>query len=339
MDSGDAQGVLRPLRSNPIQKDPTRRETANLLWAHEPFGTCAEADPRHPLSTRRLSSRAGLISPENPSVSRVTGIGEKEVRLERMTWPEIGEAIERGMRTVIVPSGAVEQHGPHLPLLTDSASASAVALNLAHRLGDALVAPTLWLGCSDHHMGFPGTISVRPETLEALYRDSCASLAWHGFETIVCFSWHSGNYAALRDMETRLNDAVEGRGRVIVWADMDSFFNTVRGVIEEELGLGERVGGHADIFEASTMSHLHPELVREDRAEPGYLGPIDEAFLTRVFSEGVRVFSANGVLGDPRGMDAEAGRICVERVSELIHDALRPDAQSAADRDRDEAVR
>lgn len=262
-----------------------------------------------------------------------------EVRIERMTWPDIDDAIARGMRTVIVPSGAVEQHGPHLPLLTDSASASAVALNLARRLGDALVAPTIWLGCSDHHLGFAGTISVRPQTLEAVYRDSCVSLARHGFETIVCFSWHSGNYAALRDMDARLNDAVEGQSRVVVWTDMDGFFNAVRGVIEEQLGLGDRVGGHADIFEASTMSHLHPELVHEDRAEPGYIGPIDEAFLTRVFSEGVRAFSANGVLGDPRGMDAEAGRMCVEAVSELIHEALRPGAQSAAGRNSDQRVR
>jgi creatinine amidohydrolase len=255
-----------------------------------------------------------------------------EVRLERMTWPEIGDAIEQGMRTVIVPSGAVEQHGPHLPLLTDSASASAVALDLAHRLGDALVAPTVWLGCSDHHLGFPGTISLRPETLEAVYRDCCVSLARHGFETIVCFSWHSGNYAPLQEMEARLVASVEGKSQVVVWVDMDGFFNAVRDVIEEQLGLGARVGGHADIFEASTMSHLRPELVREDRAEPGYLGPLDAALLSRVFSEGVQAFSSNGVLGDPRGMDAEAGRLCVERVSELIHEALRPGAESAADR-------
>src|SRR5688500_6258442 len=98
---------------------------------------------------------------------RMTDTGGKEVRLERMTWPEIGDAIAGGMRTVIIPSGAVEQHGPHLPLMTDSASASAVGLNLARRLGDALVAPTIWMGCSDHHMGFPGTITLRRETFEA----------------------------------------------------------------------------------------------------------------------------------------------------------------------------
>jgi creatinine amidohydrolase len=253
-----------------------------------------------------------------------------EVRLERMTWPEIDAAIAGGMRTVIVPSGAVEQHGPHLPLLTDSVSAAAVALNLAHRLGDALVAPTLWLGCSEHHMSFPGTVSLRSETFEALYRDCCVSLARHGFETIVCFSWHSGNYAPLQEMATRLDEAVEDPSRVVVWADMDAFFNAARDVIDDQLGLADRIGGHADIFEASTMSHLRPELVREDLAEPGYRGPLDDELLRRVFSEGVRAISANGVVGDPRGMDAEAGRRCVERVGELIHDALRPGADSAS---------
>src|SRR5687768_5392698 len=116
----------------------------------------------------------------------MTGISEEEVRIERMTWPDIGAAIAGGKRTVIIPSGAVEQHGPHLPLLTDSASASALALKLARRLGDALVAPTIWMGRSDHHMGFPGTITLSPETFQGLYRDSCVSLAQHGFETIVC---------------------------------------------------------------------------------------------------------------------------------------------------------
>jgi creatinine amidohydrolase len=256
-----------------------------------------------------------------------------------MTWPDIGAAIDRGMRTAIVPSGAVEQHGPHLPLLTDSASAAAVALNLARRLGDALVAPTVWLGCSDHHLSFPGTISVRPETLEAVYRDSCVSLAGHGMETIVCFSWHSGNYAPLLEMETRLQEAVEDRSRVVVWADMDGFFNAIRDVIEDQLGLADRIGGHADIFEASTMSYLLPELVHEDRAEPGYLGGLDKALLDRVFSEGVQTVSPNGVLGDPRGMEAEAGRLCVERVSELIYEALRPGAASAADHRDEERIR
>lgn len=250
--------------------------------------------------------------------------GQEEIRLDRMTWPEIGDAIERGKRTVLVPSGAVEQHGPHLPLLTDSASAAAVALRVARQLGDALVAPTLWLGCSEHHMGFPGTVSLRPETFEALYRDCCASLSRHGFETIICFSWHSGNFAPLRNMEPRLEAAVEDHSRVIVWADLDGFFNTVKGVIADRLGLADRVGGHADITEASVMSYLRPELVRTHLAQPGYLGPLDDELLARVYSEGVRALSPNGVVGDPRGMDAGAGRECVDSISELIYTALRP---------------
>ena len=86
------------------------------------------------------------------------------------------------------------------------------------------------------------------------------------------------------------------------------------------------------------MSHLRPELVREDRAEPGYLGSLDDV-LSRVFSEGVQAVSANGVVGDPRGMDAEAGRLCVERVSELIYEALRPAAHSAVRPRREEGTR
>jgi creatinine amidohydrolase len=269
----------------------------------------------------------------------VSESGLQEIRLERMTWPEIGDAISRGMRTVLVPSGAVEQHGPHLPLVTDSVSSDAVAMNVARRLGGALVAPTIWLGCSEHHMGFPGTISLRDETLEALYHDCCVSLSRHGFETIVCFSWHSGNFAPLQEMEARLAAAVEGVARVIVWADLDGFFQTVKGVIEGRLGLGEQVGGHADITEASVMSYLRPELVRADLAAPGYLGPLDDELLSRVYSEGVHALSANGIVGDPRGMNAEAGRVCVERISELISEALRPGVGSADRSSHEEGIR
>ena len=246
-----------------------------------------------------------------------------EIRLAYLTWPEVEAAIAGGARTVVLPCGAIEQHGPHLPLLVDTASASALALEVARRLGDALVAPTLHLGCSDHHLPFAGTLSLRAETFEAVYRDCCASLARHGFTEIVCFSWHGGNFAPLKAIEADLDAAAGPDCRVVAWTDLDAYVVAVRGAIEERLGLGDRVGGHADIFESSTMSYLHPELVRRDRAEAGYIGPIDDALFERLFTEGMTAISANGVLGDPRGMDADAGRECIARLADLVVASVR----------------
>ena len=110
--------------------------------------------------------------------------------LEKMTFGEIQTAIAEGRHDVVVPCGAVEQHGRHLPLDVDAVHADRLALEVAERLGTALVAPTIRVGVSPHHMAFPGTISLRPETFEAVYSDYCRSLAAHGFRTILCFSGH-----------------------------------------------------------------------------------------------------------------------------------------------------
>ncbi len=247
-----------------------------------------------------------------------------EIRLAYMTWPEVRDALARGMTTAVLPCGATEQHGPHLPLLVDTASASALGAAVARGLGDALVAPTLQIGCSEHHMGFPGTLSVSPETFESVCRDCCVSLARHGFETIVCFSWHGGNFAPLQAMAARLDEAVGAGCRVVVWAELITFFDVVRVAIEDQLGLGSRVGGHADICEGSVMSHLHPELVRRELAEAGRVGPIDDALAARVFTDGVQAISANGILGDARGMDADAGRVCIERLAQCLIEGVWP---------------
>src|ERR671939_269900 len=96
---------------------------------------------------------------------------DEEVLIEHMTWPEIEDAIKRGKRTAIVVAASSEQHGPHLPEATDALLGEELGARLAHRLGDALVAPVIRPGCSEHHMGFPGTISISADTLMTLLDD------------------------------------------------------------------------------------------------------------------------------------------------------------------------
>ncbi|MFX0196045.1 MAG: creatininase family protein [Candidatus Hodarchaeota archaeon] len=105
----------------------------------------------------------------------------ENIKLEEMTSPDIRTAIERGMDTIVFGVGSNEQHGPCLPVFTDAAVAEKLAYLVAQKLGNALKGPTITLGCSDHHMKFTGTISIRKETLQNVIKDYCASLTAHGF--------------------------------------------------------------------------------------------------------------------------------------------------------------
>jgi creatinine amidohydrolase len=241
----------------------------------------------------------------------------RELLLERLRWPEVGTALESGYTTVLVPCGAVEQHGPHLPLLVDAEHATSLALEVARRLGNALVAPTIRVGCSDHHLAFPGTISVRVGTFAAVHEDYCRSLARHGFKRICCFSCHGGNFGPLRELEPVLDAAVRPGCRVFAFTDLMAFLHVWRDVADA-YGVGERVGGHADVAESSVAMLLMPELVRPDLATEGFLSHLDPATIDRLFRDGFRSASASGIIGDARGMLPAIGADCFDRTAALL---------------------
>ncbi len=249
-------------------------------------------------------------------------MSEPELHLERMTWPEVADALARGWTTAVVAVGATEQHGPHLPLLVDAERGTRLAEEVARRLGKALVAPTIRVGCSDHHLSFPGTLSIRRETLRHLCRDYCVSLARHGFGRICFVPSHGGNFVPLRQMLPELRRTAGEDCRVDAYTDLDGFLEEWRAAVEETVGLGGRVGGHADIAESSEMLVIRPELVHEERAEPGYVGEVTPELLERVFREGFRSVTDNGILGDARGMSEEIGRRCLERTADAVVGAM-----------------
>ncbi|GAB7004978.1 creatininase family protein [Nocardioides sp. AN3] len=243
-----------------------------------------------------------------------------ELRIEALTSPEIAEAIAAGFRTAILPLAAIEQHGPHLPLSVDSDHADALAIRIARRLGDALVLPTVRVGHSPHHLGFPGTLSLRASTLEAVCLDYCAHLAAHGFHRVLLFSGHIGNYPIMRQFAPRLVAAVGPRLHVLVYGESAAVLDAWRAAADSVSGVGAHVGGHADVVETSVMLALHPEKVRADRAVAGYRGTVDEEFLDRAFLEGIDAVSHNGVLGTPAGMSETIGHAALEGVTELVVD-------------------
>jgi creatinine amidohydrolase len=121
---------------------------------------------------------------------------QAERRLAAMTWREVRDALARGRDRVIVPFGACEEHGSHLPLNTDTVLGDRLGQLLAEQI-DALCAPTVPIGCSEHHMSRAGTLSLHPDTLTLIVDDLVRSLARHGFRTIVLLPTHAGNAAPL----------------------------------------------------------------------------------------------------------------------------------------------
>jgi creatinine amidohydrolase len=111
--------------------------------------------------------------------------------IPHMTWPEVEEAL-RHTDMVIIPVGSIEQHGKHLPLGTDFLATMEGCKLLAQKT-DVLIAPVVLAGLSEHHMGFPGTITLSPQTFEAVVFETAQSLIRHGFKKIMIYNGHGGN--------------------------------------------------------------------------------------------------------------------------------------------------
>lgn len=224
------------------------------------------------------------------------------IALDTLTWPEVKAAIESGRDTVVVALGATEQHGPHLPLATDALLGDHMAWEIGDRL-DAFVAPTVRLGCSSHHLDFPGTLSITPETFAAVVGDVVSSLARGGFRRVVLVPTHGGNFAPLAQALERLGpvEGVEIRALTDVGALL-----TLAQLGHDEYGVDLGCGGlHAGEWETSMLLAVQPHLVHLDRREPGYTGDLSEA-VAAIF-DGVQTISPNGVIGDPAQASAEHG--------------------------------
>jgi len=130
---------------------------------------------------------------------------EKKVKnyLPHMTWPEVEEALKR-TDVIIIPVGSIEQHGKHLPLGTDIYDTIEISKLIAQKT-DVLVAPAVLAGLSSHHMGFPGTITLTPETFEAVVHETALSLIKHGFRKILIYNGHGGNEVSVANIIQKIN--------------------------------------------------------------------------------------------------------------------------------------
>ena len=207
---------------------------------------------------------------------------EPAFELAQAHWPEV----ERGPRQLlVVPVGSLEQHGPHLPLDTDTRIAVAVARRACGGRAGVALAPPLPVGASGEHSAFPGTLSIGSEALASCLIElgRHASLHW---PALLLVNGHGGNVPAVEAAVARLR--YEGRA-CLAW--------------HAALPEGDP---HAGRSETSIMLALAPGAVRLDAAERGDVRPL-ERILPLLREQGVRAVSANGVLGDPVGASAAEG--------------------------------
>ncbi|MGW4092426.1 mycofactocin biosynthesis peptidyl-dipeptidase MftE [Nocardia sp. NPDC004750] len=219
--------------------------------------------------------------------------------LADLTWPEAGARATAGA-ILAVAVGATEQHGPHLPLSTDTDIAAALCARLAAARADVLAGPAIPYGASGEHAGFPGTLSVGQAALELLVVELCRS-ATETFERILLVNWHGGNIEPLR----RAEDLLRAESR-----DVRVYLPRFDG------------DPHAGRSETALQLALAPERVHADRAAAGDTRPLAE-LLPLLRSGGVRAVSANGVLGDPAGATAAEGAALLDHLSADLLDRTR----------------
>ena len=202
------------------------------------FGSFAGTD-----SGSAARSPAGAVSLYTLSI---TGNGRLR-ELEMLSAVELRRVIDDGMTTVIVPFGSVEHHGGHLPLGTDAVLADLIGREVAVRI-DAVLAPTVRVGCAEQHMQLSGTLTLRSETLTEVAVEIGQSLAEHRFRLIALISTHGGNTVPLHLAADRLNETLRGASTCVPEGDV-----------------GPQPGRHSGEWLTSVMLAARPDLVDVQR--------------------------------------------------------------------------
>lgn len=223
---------------------------------------------------------------------------DPDVYLEHLTWPEIRTRMNQGATTVIIPSGGTEQNGPHITTGKHNWIVEYTSGEAARKLGNALVAPVIAyvpegrISPPEGHMRFPGTVSVSETTYGALLEDAARSFKAHGFRLICFIGDHGGSIPVQQRIADKLNAEWRGAGvRVLNVSNYYKDNGQNAWLTSKKLG-GREPQAHAGFADTSEMLALRSDEVRANRIAPG----------------GDSVYPTTGVVGDPTGASAEAGR-------------------------------
>jgi creatinine amidohydrolase len=244
----------------------------------------------------------------------------REVRWDRLKAHEL-RALASEAAVVVVPVAAIEQHGPHLPVMVDSLLCSAVAERAARSLAGqrpVVVAPTVWSGLSEHHMAFGGTITLDFATFYGLLRCICRSLQRHGFERVLLLNGHGGNEAALRVVVEQLTGELDlVLATATYWQLATEPF---RAILERQSGVL-----HACEAETSMVLALCPELVDASRFEEARTAEDEGGPAAAWRWQSLAERTPSGALGDPTAASAAKGERLLEAASAALAELLLND--------------
>jgi creatinine amidohydrolase len=237
----------------------------------------------------------------------------KPVLLEHLAWPEIADLRDRIGGLLLLPLGATEQHGPHLPVAMDTLLAEAVCHAASARTGVPVMSALRYTVSQGHTPKWPGTFSLRHETFIAALRELAVWAVAGGWKRLLFVNAHFGNDAPARVAVDQLRLSHLGRLQV----GLLHVFQLDGGIWAEYTR--DAADLHANAAETSLMLHLHPELVHLER-----LAESDDPDRTggTVFSYPVAQTSLNGVTGHPSGASAEQGRLLFEKMTDALCEKL-----------------
>jgi len=237
------------------------------------------------------------------------------------------DELRKSINTVLIPIGSTEVEGPHLPMGLDSIVALEVAKRISE-VSEVMVAPLISLTYSDWHMGFPGTLTVKIDTLTRVLRELCRSLIEHGLNKIIFINAHVGNDPSILDVGVELLRNSSARvANVNLW----SMVNEMAKNIPE---LNEKKFLHAGEIMTSLVMAIRPDLVDMEKAKKEYVKSKIEAF-TQKGSFGIeykglttRIFHISnevckwGVMGDPSAASAEKGELIMQKWIDYFKDYI-----------------
>jgi creatinine amidohydrolase len=251
--------------------------------------------------------------------------GKRKILWQEMWRHEFEEVIKHDP-VVIVPTGSVEQHGPHCPVDVDIVDSFYISVEAARKIEDfpAIVSPPVWSGFAHYNMGFAGTISLRMDTYRNLVLDICRSIYANGFKRILLLNGHGGNHAPNKTIQTQLSEENIFLIALSWWE-----------LVPQEMRIlstsdGENVG-HGGEWETSVQLHLRPHMILREMM-------VADRDLTNPFSEEVKKFmpgwgafaerrrdteKGTGVMGNPLVASAEKGKQIVDAAAMKLANLVR----------------
>lgn len=240
------------------------------------------------------------------------------MQLANMKWPEVA-ALSKDT-PVIIPVAALEQHGRHMPVFTDSMLTNELTRRLEERLSkEVLIAPLMWFGNSHHHMDFPGTLSAEPRLYIDLLNNLLENFLAHGFKRLLILNGHGGNDVPGKQavFETRQRH----RARKDLLLLFATYWNLGAEPWLADASIQQRQMGHACEWETSMILRLTPELV-------GDLSTVEPVAFGNAFEPASRGWtmpdrSEPGHVGDPRYATAEKGEVLCKSFADAAEALLR----------------